>query len=249
MALPSRLGIGERVSMVWGPAASAMPVAAARMARIAAADTPARVRLSLSLALVLTMTVLMAVALVPGPRILFAVLLAPVVTVAIAFGFPTAVWTIVLGVAIGTIVPPPTGVPIVSDPGYPAALVMYLIEGTTLALLGAVAHAALRSRSAQSAERGSLPHTNVIPTGPARTLDPLTVREVEILRLAASGRAPDELARELCVSRNTVKTHLAHAYDKLGAHNRADAIACALREGWLDASDVTAAAEAAHRTD
>jgi LuxR family maltose regulon positive regulatory protein len=47
-----------------------------------------------------------------------------------------------------------------------------------------------------------------------------------------------ELAEELCVSPNTVKTHLAHSYDKLGAHCRAEAVARALHDGWLQPADL-----------
>jgi DNA-binding CsgD family transcriptional regulator len=231
--------------MEWGPVAVAMPHAAARMTRVASADTPAPVRLGLSVALVLTLTTLVVVAFAPGSRTLFAVLLGSVVTVAIVFGLVTAVWTLGLGVVVGTMVLPPTGVPIASDPDYPASVVLYLVEGIALALIGAVAHAAMRTRGRRIVD-------SVAPSGrpsrdcPTTGLDRLTAREVEVLRLAAGGQSVDDLARELYLSRNTVKTHLAHAYDKLGAHNRADAIACALRRGWLDAHDVTAAALASH---
>lgn len=231
--------------MEWRPVAVAMPQAAARMTRVASADTPARVRLSLSLSLVLTLTTLMVVAFAPGPRTLFAILLGPVVTVAIVFGLTTAFWTLALGFAVATMVLPPAGAPIVNDPSYPASVILYLAEGIALALIGGVAHAALRSRSAGNADALAAADRS---SRPCRwtSLDPLTTREIEVLRSAASGRGAEELARELCVSPNTVKTHLAHAYDKLGAHNRADAIARALREGWLDAEDVTAAADARH---
>lgn len=232
--------------MEWGPVAVAMPHAAARMAKVASADTSARVRLSLSLALVLTVATLTVVAFAPGSRTLFAILLVPPVAAAIAFGLATAIWTLLLGVAVGTMVLPPTGVPIVNDPAYPASIVLYLVEGIALALIGAVAHAAVNSHGGGSVRSSDSSVGDAVRRCPAASLDPLTPREVEVLRLAASGRGADELARELCLSRNTVKTHLAHAYDKLGAHNRADAIACALREGWLDTKDVTAAAQATH---
>ena len=53
----------------------------------------------------------------------------------------------------------------------------------------------------------------------------LTPREVEVLRLLAAGKANKEIARALGVSPNTVKTHLARLYDKLGASSRTAAIA------------------------
>ena len=153
-----------------------------------------------------------------------------------------AVGTLALGLVVGTFVLPPTGAPMVFDAAYPPAVILYVVEGTTLAVIGALAHAALRSQAGRrTGERGD----EMRPLAPAvhhYSVDPLTAREIQVLRMAASGRCADELARELYLSRNTVKTHLAHVYDKLGAHNRAEAIACALRERWLDPEDVAGSA-------
>lgn len=52
----------------------------------------------------------------------------------------------------------------------------------------------------------------------------LTPRECEILDLLASGRSNKELARALGISPNTVKTHVARLYDKLGVDRRIRAI-------------------------
>jgi DNA-binding CsgD family transcriptional regulator len=53
----------------------------------------------------------------------------------------------------------------------------------------------------------------------------LTPREVEVLQLLAAGQANKEIARALGVSPNTVKTHLARLFEKLGAGSRTEAIA------------------------
>ena len=53
----------------------------------------------------------------------------------------------------------------------------------------------------------------------------LSEREVEVLRLLASGASNTEMAQALVVSTNTVRTHLRHIYDKLGASNRTQAVA------------------------
>ncbi len=58
--------------------------------------------------------------------------------------------------------------------------------------------------------------------------DPLrgvTPRERELLAALARGRTNAQLARDLDISLNTVKFHLKNIYDKLGARNRADAVA------------------------
>ncbi|WP_420113767.1 response regulator [Pseudactinotalea sp.] len=60
-----------------------------------------------------------------------------------------------------------------------------------------------------------------------------TERELDVLRLVAAGRSNEEIARELFVSRATVKTHLAHLYDKLGVQSRTAAVAAARDRGIL----------------
>lgn len=53
------------------------------------------------------------------------------------------------------------------------------------------------------------------------TPDPLTSREVAVARLAADGLSCEEIGERLYLTANTVKTHLQHAYRKLGVRNRA----------------------------
>lgn len=52
----------------------------------------------------------------------------------------------------------------------------------------------------------------------------LTPREIEILELLSGGATNRQLARRLFISEATVKTHLVHIFDKLGADNRTQAI-------------------------
>jgi DNA-binding NarL/FixJ family response regulator len=61
----------------------------------------------------------------------------------------------------------------------------------------------------------------------------LTNRELEILRLVADGHTNAEIAEGLHVGRATVKTHLAHVFDKLGVSDRTAAVAAAFRKGIL----------------
>jgi DNA-binding NarL/FixJ family response regulator len=58
----------------------------------------------------------------------------------------------------------------------------------------------------------------------------LTPREHEILRLLASGRPQEEIARELFVAPKTVGKHIEHLLKKLNVHSRAEAVAYAYRE-------------------
>ena len=52
----------------------------------------------------------------------------------------------------------------------------------------------------------------------------ITARELEILTMVARGFSNREIATQLFVSENTVKTHCAHAFDKLGAARRTQAV-------------------------
>lgn len=61
----------------------------------------------------------------------------------------------------------------------------------------------------------------------------LSARELEILRLAADGVSNAGIAQQLSISTTTVKTHLAHVYEKLEVSDRASAVARALRRGLL----------------
>jgi LuxR family maltose regulon positive regulatory protein len=53
---------------------------------------------------------------------------------------------------------------------------------------------------------------------------PLTTRELEILRLIAGGLRNQEIADELSITAATVKRHIANAYGKLGASHRTEAL-------------------------
>lgn len=69
------------------------------------------------------------------------------------------------------------------------------------------------------------------PRGKARP--DLTERELEILRLLAKGATNQEIAHTLGISEHTVKTHVHHILEKLGAGNRAEAAAYAVQLGLL----------------
>jgi NarL family two-component system response regulator LiaR len=67
-------------------------------------------------------------------------------------------------------------------------------------------------------------------TSPAQDLTP---RETELLQLMAQGLSNKEIAMALSLSENTVKYHLKNVLQKLGAHNRTEAAAHAIRNGIL----------------
>ncbi|MBR1437475.1 MAG: response regulator transcription factor [Synergistaceae bacterium] len=59
----------------------------------------------------------------------------------------------------------------------------------------------------------------------------LSVREREVLLLAAKGLSSKEVAKHLFISERTVQTHLASIYDKLGSRNKTEALLLALKYG------------------
>jgi DNA-binding NarL/FixJ family response regulator len=61
----------------------------------------------------------------------------------------------------------------------------------------------------------------------------LTARELAVMRLLAEGLGHIEIARRLVISPKTVGTHVEHIYEKLGAHNRTEALLAAYRERVL----------------
>jgi LuxR family transcriptional regulator, maltose regulon positive regulatory protein len=77
----------------------------------------------------------------------------------------------------------------------------------------------------QSGGDNQLPLDATIPKNRLPLSEPLSERELEVLRLVASGRSNREIARELYVSLATVKTHINNTYRKLGANSRTRAVA------------------------
>jgi ATP/maltotriose-dependent transcriptional regulator MalT len=69
--------------------------------------------------------------------------------------------------------------------------------------------------------------------GQARLVDPLSERELEVLRLLADGLPPAEVAKKLFLSPFTLKAHTQNIYTKLGVHSRIEAINKARELGLL----------------
>jgi DNA-binding NarL/FixJ family response regulator len=66
---------------------------------------------------------------------------------------------------------------------------------------------------------------------PASDTTPLSKREREILQRVADGATTKQVASDLGISPHTVKTHLERIFEKLGANDRAQAVAIAIRTG------------------
>jgi DNA-binding NarL/FixJ family response regulator len=71
------------------------------------------------------------------------------------------------------------------------------------------------------------------PAGAADQVEPLTPREIDVLRQVARGMTNREVGRELGISHRTVQGHLASTYGKLGVSSRTEAVTEALKRGWI----------------
>ncbi len=65
------------------------------------------------------------------------------------------------------------------------------------------------------------------------TYESLTVREIDVLRQVAGGNRNRDIANLLFISEETVKVHIKHIMEKLGANDRTQAIAIAVRRGII----------------
>jgi DNA-binding NarL/FixJ family response regulator len=63
--------------------------------------------------------------------------------------------------------------------------------------------------------------------------DTLSAREVEVLALVAAGNRNRDIGEQLCIAETTVKAHLKHICEKVGAKDRTEAIAIAVRRGII----------------
>ena len=76
------------------------------------------------------------------------------------------------------------------------------------------------------------------PTQKPLTPDPLTAREMEILRLVAQGKSNKEIAGDLVIAEETVHTHVSNILNKLHLASRTQAALYALKEGFASVEDI-----------
>lgn len=87
----------------------------------------------------------------------------------------------------------------------------------------------VRPWAAQATTPERPPHVEVQPL-----IEPLTDRELDVLRELARGLTNREIAEQLTVSLNTIKTHTRNIYAKLEVRNRTEAVMCAQALGLLE---------------
>jgi DNA-binding NarL/FixJ family response regulator len=72
----------------------------------------------------------------------------------------------------------------------------------------------------------------------ARIAEPLSEREMEVLRLAAKGISNKSIAEQLFLSPRTVQAHLGNIFNKLGVASRTEAVLYGLKRGWFTLEDL-----------
>ncbi|KAA0969966.1 LuxR family transcriptional regulator [Pseudomonas sp. ANT_H12B] len=81
-------------------------------------------------------------------------------------------------------------------------------------------------------------HTLIAQTLPSKPAKPpiphLSVREIDVLKLAADGKTADESARILNLSSRTIQFHLRNAMEKFEVHNKISAVIAAAKAGYLN---------------
>jgi two-component system, NarL family, response regulator LiaR len=107
-----------------------------------------------------------------------------------------------------------------------------LDQGLAMRLLWRLTDETKRQWQQQS---GSLPEPPKERQAPLP--EPLTARELEVLRFLPLGETNQQIARELGVSRITVKTHVAHIIAKLGVSDRTQAAVRAIELGLLPSQE------------
>jgi DNA-binding NarL/FixJ family response regulator len=73
----------------------------------------------------------------------------------------------------------------------------------------------------------------LVRNGQFDPVNPLTEREIEVLRLLSRGLTTAQTGSEMFISENTVKTHVRHILEKLDVSNRAEAVAKATQLGLI----------------
>lgn len=130
-------------------------------------------------------------------------------------------------------------------PAIKAGALGYLLKDSgPLELLQAIRQVHQGQPSLEPAIALRVLHELAHPPQQPLTPDPLTQRELEVLRLVAKGRSNKEIAEELVITELTVRTHVSNILGKLQLASRTQAALYALKEGLASLDDVATPGEA-----
>jgi NarL family two-component system response regulator LiaR len=124
-------------------------------------------------------------------------------------------------------------------PAIKAGALGYLLKDTSPAELVVAIHQVHLGRpSLEASIAGKVLYELAHPTKGALTSDPLTGRELEVLRLIAQGCSNKEIAELLVITELTVSTHVSNILGKLHLASRTQAALYALKEGLAKIDDI-----------
>ena len=83
------------------------------------------------------------------------------------------------------------------------------------------------------AGRHTLPHDVQVKLQERAAYPTLTMREIEVMELVATGRRDKEIALALSISNQTVRVHMKNIFAKLGVSDRTEAMGVAIRRGII----------------
>jgi two-component system response regulator DesR len=116
----------------------------------------------------------------------------------------------------------------------PAGLVQRLLAADVMGAVDKNAPAARLLQAIRGAAKGELVvDVNLAVAALAVEPNPLTPRELEVLRLAAEGASGPEIAVKLHLSPGTVRNYLSKVINKTCARTRVDAVRIAREAGWI----------------
>jgi DNA-binding CsgD family transcriptional regulator len=117
------------------------------------------------------------------------------------------------------------------DKASPMAAMFQQITSAEPAILPVIGHA---HSAHESSAHISVPlSSSAQPDMAAFAAEPLSRRELDVLRLMADGRSNQEIAQALILAISTIKMHIKHIYGKLGVKNRVQAVAYAHNLGLI----------------
>jgi DNA-binding NarL/FixJ family response regulator len=96
-----------------------------------------------------------------------------------------------------------------------------------------VLHPALAAPLIETAKQAEETARENPDEGGVELIEPLSARELDVLRLMARGKANKQIAAELVITEHTVKFHIRAILGKLGAANRTEAVTLALQKGLV----------------
>jgi two-component system response regulator DesR len=119
-------------------------------------------------------------------------------------------------------------------PAKPAGLVQRLLAAEVMGAVDKSAPATRLLQAIRGAAKGELVvDVNLAVAALAVEPNPLTPRELEVLRLAAEGASGPEIAEALHLSPGTVRNYLSKVINKTCARTRVDAVRIAREAGWI----------------